>query len=383
MDQKQQIFLNIVSESKKILVVCNSAELDDQLAGSALVLALRSLGKNAFIAEAEKISRNLELDELKEADLESVGTELVISLKNNDGKINEVHYEKTDHPDQEIKIFLKSSSASLTERDIKIEKKPADFETVILAGIRQEIQLNSFKEKYFNILMKANVLSIDCLQPAQTFSNYQFFSPQCCCLAEAVLRAVFKLSPDKNQIGQTAANLILAGIMNTTENFINKKTTPETLSWAAELLKLGASPEKASEFLKHKQTEKPLLAPVQQNFNQLIQKVKSSNFLNWLTLDSEQSSKLEIEQDFLKITEFISESGQQNNSMVIAALENNNHQTIRGWLKTKSQKVSAELMNLLNGFMFNGILTFPIRAQSLAEAEKKMLKIAERVFNKQ
>ena len=68
-------------------------------------------------------------------------------------------------------------------------------------------------------------------------------------------------------------------------------------------------------------------------------------------------------------------------NLVIAMLSAGNpHPLIKGWLKSSATDIMKGLTNLLHGFMFNGVLTFPVRAENLQEAEQKLIKLAQGIF---
>lgn len=385
MEQENKELTTTIKNAKKILVISVQKTQDEMLAGAGLALGLRNFGKEAFFADTLLLPPWEEFD-WNNLSIENPGNEnVIITINNNSNKIGEIHYEKTNEPFPRLRITIRQNSEKIKDTDVVVEKAAERPDVVILLGVQNKEELSALKEKFFSTLVGAHVVSLGHVPSKEKLANKEYIIENCSCIGEAVFRFLSNFLQKENPLGQKTKDVLLASIFKKITLMQHSSISASLLSTAAELITAGASTKRIQELL-----EDPFFIEQKNNeekngrFELMLKKAKihNSNAFRWLTLNKEESSNLLPEEDFLLITQQLSNMTPfiENNIVIAQTNTGNPHPVFKGWLKSSKENVIKELSDLLNGFVFNEILTFPVRAQNTEEAERKIIRILESIF---
>jgi nanoRNase/pAp phosphatase (c-di-AMP/oligoRNAs hydrolase) len=237
MDQnaKQQI-IDRLKDANNVLVTVSANPSVDQLAACiGFTLLLNKLGKHAtavFSGEVPSTIEFLKPEDTIETDTNSL-RDFIIALDKS--KADKLRYKVED---QVVKIFITPYRTSLTEKDLEFSQGDFNVDAVIGLGVREREDLDQAIMAHGRILHDATVISIN-NQDQGNLGTINWVDLTVSSLSEMMVELTDGLGKDK--IDGQMATAFLTGIVAQTDRFSNEKTSPQTMSIAAELMQAGAN----------------------------------------------------------------------------------------------------------------------------------------------
>ncbi|OGZ32976.1 MAG: hypothetical protein A2174_03660, partial [Candidatus Portnoybacteria bacterium RBG_13_41_18] len=230
----------LINKSQNILIVLPKDHNADCLGtGLALTMLGQDLGKKIDFLAQEPIQEKL----LFLPGLENVKNEIlsvrdfIISIDTSQKPIKQLRYETKDSI---LKIYL-GTTDKIEEKDIKLEPGPFIYDAVAVIGAPDLETLSPFYEKYTDLFFEKSILNIDYHSANEYFGEVNLVEPTASSCAEIVAGFLNSFFP--NQITQTIATCLLAGIIAETQSFQKINTTPQTFNLASLLIANGAQKE--------------------------------------------------------------------------------------------------------------------------------------------
>jgi hypothetical protein len=233
-DPKLQLVERLKSATNILVTVSSSPSVDQLAACIGLTLLLNKQNKHATAIFSGQTPSTIEF--LKPAETLEKNTnslrDFIIALDK--AKANKLRYKVED---EAVKIFITPYHTSISQKDLEFTMGDFNVEVVLALGVQKQEYLDEAITKYGRILHDATVISLT-NQPGGNLGNinWEVLSASSLCEMVLLLTKSFEAGIVDNQI----ATALLTGIVAETERFSNAKTSPQTMSLAAELMAAGA-----------------------------------------------------------------------------------------------------------------------------------------------
>lgn len=237
MDQnaRQQI-IDRLKEANNVLITVSANPSVDQLAACiGITLVLNHLGKHATAVFSGDVPSTIEF--LKpEATLEKNTDSLrdfIIALDKS--KADKLRYKVED---KVVKIFITPYRTSLSERDLEFSQGDFNVDAVLAIGVHERTDLDKAIVAHGRILHDATVISIN-NKDQGNLGAINWVDLNASSLAEMMAELTKGIATEA--IDGQMATAFMTGIVAETDRFSNTKTSPQTMSLAAELMAAGAN----------------------------------------------------------------------------------------------------------------------------------------------
>lgn len=234
---KQQI-VDRIKDSSTILVTVNSNPSVDELSGAlGITLLLNKLNKHATAVFSGAVPPAIEF-----LNPEKTFENTVDSLRD---FIIALDKEKADHlrykvVDDMVKIFITPYKTTISEKDLDFSQGDYNVETVLAIGVQKEEDLDKALESHGRILHDATVASLS-LGSATSLGGLEWVDGKASSYSEMLVSLAQSLKQDKTLLDEQIATAFLTGIVAATDRFSNEKTSPDTMTLAANLMAAGAN----------------------------------------------------------------------------------------------------------------------------------------------
>lgn len=227
-----------LSKHDKIgIAVGSNPGIDEMGAALALYLCLKQAGKQVSIASPSDplvaVSSLVGVDKVKKT-LSGEGGDLVVAFPYTEGEIEKVSYTLENGY---LNIIVKASKNGLTfnEQEVKYTRSGGAPSLLFIIGTPRISDLGDLYNP--DALKDTTVVNIDNKSANQGYGDIVFVSPRHSSVCEQVATLIQFLGLDFDV--DTAQNL-LSGIVDSTNNFSDLKTTYTAFEMAATLMKAGA-----------------------------------------------------------------------------------------------------------------------------------------------
>ena len=167
---------------------------------------------------------------------------LAFNTKNN--KITNV---RTERVDEELRIFITPEKGSIDPRDFSFIPAKFKYDLVIVLGSPDKESLGNVYEENPDIFYEVPVVNIDHHTENDNFGQINIVDITASCTSEVVADLMSKIN-EKN-IDEIMAENLLTGIIDATNSFQKKNTTPKSLHVGAMLMAKGADQQKIIRYL--------------------------------------------------------------------------------------------------------------------------------------
>ncbi len=236
LDTNQQIN-QLIAKSKQILIASPAKNSDDSLCSClALFKLFEKINKPAdlitenpqknrlaFLPQSDSIKSNI--DSLQK---------LTISLDIKDNKINDFSYDITD---DKLNIFLTPQKTNLTKDDISIQQSSFKYDLIITIGSQDLESLGGLYQKNTDFFYSTPIINIDTSPSNEHFGQINLIDLSASSTTEIIFDLINSINP--KFIDEDVATHLLAGTIIKTKSFKDPRTTPRSLSLAADLIRLG------------------------------------------------------------------------------------------------------------------------------------------------
>ncbi len=232
---KQQIAERLKNANNILVTVSTDPSVDQLAATIGFTLLLNKLGKHGTAVFSGKIPNTLEFLQ-PEATLEKNTDSLrdfIIALDK--AKADKLRYKVED---KLVRIFITPYRTSLTEKDLEFSQGDFNVDVVVALGVQDQKQIDAAITAHGRILHDATVISIN-THSKSTIGTINWEEPEASSLCEMLVSLGTLLGPDL--FDSQAATAFLTGVVAETERFSNNKTSPNTMTVAAQLMSWGAN----------------------------------------------------------------------------------------------------------------------------------------------
>ena len=236
---KQQI-AKLVNKSNNILVVTPENIGGDALgSGLALVNALKKIGKNAQFVIPSDLPKKFEFLLTKNSFSYDAfqEKEFVLTIKNPKNQINNLCYEEKNGL---LYVYFKAKK-KIGEKDFQLHA--SHFFDLIFTINSQDLEnLGKVFETNSELFFETPVVNVDNSVANENFGEINLIDITSSSVSEIVMELIDFL--DGNLLDKDIATLILAGLIDSTNNFQSPKTTPRTFNNAALLINRDGDQQK-------------------------------------------------------------------------------------------------------------------------------------------
>ena len=344
----------LIDEARNIYILPSIDNQDESVSTSlALFYTLKKLQKNV----------NLIIDKFPEKfqflipslDFISEPKNFVISIPSSKAEVSQIQYEK----DKEgLKIYLTLDKGNIKKNDISFCFNISKPDLLITVGNK-----NLPLDQSFNI--ECPILNIDNQTENENFGQVNLIKNNFS-LAEIVNG--FLKSIDNDLIEKDIATCLLTGIIISSGNFQNQKTSTETFEAAAFLIKKGASHQQIINHL-YKSKSLPRVKFLSKIFRNLNFEPKKE--ISWAVLDSPNFQDL-TDSDASFITEQLNFFNLQN--LLVLWKSHASGPLSKGFFYSEKTDLSKKILENYQGTMKNNSVFFSVENSDLNFVKDKILK---------
>jgi hypothetical protein len=232
---KQQLIERLKAANNVLVTVSANPSVDQLAACIGLTLILNKQGKHATAVFSGDVPSTLEFlkpEETLEKNTDSL-RDFIISLDKS--KADKLRYKVED---KIVKIFITPYRTSLSADDLEFSQGDFNVDVVVALGVKEQQDLDNAITSHGRILHDATVATLN-TNANGGLGSINWNDTQASSLCELVVDMGREL--DKNLMDNQIATALLTGIVAETARFSNEKTTPQTMSVSAELMKAGAN----------------------------------------------------------------------------------------------------------------------------------------------
>jgi hypothetical protein len=269
MDNVRTDLAEKLKSANNVLVTVSRNPSVDQLAAClGLTLLLNKMNKHAaavFSGEVPSTIDFLKPEDTLEKTTDSL-RDFIIALDKT--KADKLRYKVEDNV---VRIFITPYKTSITEDDLEFSQGDFNVDVVVALGVAKQEDLDEAVVAHGRILHDATVASITTNQD-NGLGSINWHEPQSSSLCELVTELAENLG--KDLIDNQIATALMTGIVAETDRFSNDKTSAQTMSASATLMKAGANQQLVATQLQEPTTpDAPNTDPV----GQAVDEQKSSD----------------------------------------------------------------------------------------------------------
>lgn len=242
-------FERLLSQSNHILILLGQNPSGDAI-GSAWALSffLRKRKVEAIVAVADKdeFVKRYSFLPAPEQLIDDISGSRDFMLAFNT-KHNAIMNIRTEQDEEETRIFITPQKGSIDPRDFSFIPAKFKYDLVIVLDSPDKESLGKVYEENPDIFYEVPVVNIDHHNENDNFGQVNIVDLTASSTAE-ILAGVFS-SIDPNGVDETIAKCLLTGIIESTNSFQKKNTTPKALQLSAMLMSKGADQQEIIRYL--------------------------------------------------------------------------------------------------------------------------------------
>ncbi len=237
----QEQFFRHLDQVNKLAIIFNQNWSGDSLAAAlALKALLLKLGKQIDLAGDGAKKSNLfnflpGFNDLK-TEL-AAGSEFIINLGLAKTKIKDLKYRLGQN---QLEIVVTPDRGSFSTNDLTGRASNFPYNTVIMINCAELAEAGTIFTDWSELFYQATIINIDTQGTNDHYGQINLINGQAAGSSEIIWQ-LFKT--ETSLIDTDVATLLLAGIISATNNFTLSRLSPQTLTSASDLLKLGARRE--------------------------------------------------------------------------------------------------------------------------------------------
>ncbi len=242
-------FKNVIDSAKNVLIFTPQNAGGDSL-GSAWALYFFLKNKNiqatVVVAPGNPYLQRFSFLNKPEDIIESLAgaRDFVLAFNTKHNKITNV---RTERVEDELRIFITPEKGSIDPRDFSFIPAKFKYDLVIAVGCADKESIGKIYEENPDIFYEVPVVNIDHHTENDQFGQINLVDIKASCTCEILADAILKI--DAKGVDETIAQCLLAGLIDETNSFQKRNTTPRSLQVAAALMTKGAEQQKIIRFL--------------------------------------------------------------------------------------------------------------------------------------
>jgi nanoRNase/pAp phosphatase (c-di-AMP/oligoRNAs hydrolase) len=362
-------FKSILAKTKNALILTPSDFDEDILSASyAISLFLSQKEIQSTIILDDKYDTKSHLSFLptpkKVEDRLSQARDFILAFNTSKNKIANVRTEKGD---EELKIFITPEKGAIRPQDFSFIPAKFKYDLVIVLGSPNKESLGRVFEENPDIFYEVPVVNIDNHSDNEEFGKINIINVVSSSICEIVTQT---LEENNEKFTQEISECLLTGIIETTESFQNKKTTPKSLQISAKLMEYGANQQ---EIIRHLYKTQPL--HILKLWGRVMAKLQWNNEIKliWSLISVEDFVQSRSKP---KDARFILKKIQENYSSgkIFMLLYNETPESFKGIIKTTTKKDLEKISKNIQGKLEGNIFEFKATSADLKTLEEKITK---------
>lgn len=244
-----QQFKSIINNAKHVLIFTPENAGGDAI-GSAwatyFFLKKKNIEATVVLAAGNPYSERFSFLNKPEDIIESLAgaRDFVLAFNTKYNKITNV---KTERVEDELRIFITPEKGSIDPRDFSFIPAKFKYDVVIAVGCPDKESIGKVYEENPDIFYEVPVVNIDHHTENDQFGQINVTDIKASSTCEILAEVILKI--DEKSIDEVIAECLLAGLIDETNSFQKKNTTPKALQVAAILMTKGAEQQKIIRFL--------------------------------------------------------------------------------------------------------------------------------------
>ncbi|MBP9690823.1 hypothetical protein KBD81_01955 [Candidatus Woesebacteria bacterium] len=228
----------LLANADSVGIVVTEHQTLDKVAGAlALMLSLKSAGKNVQVASHRdpivEISNLVGIDKVKRS-FDGIAKKLVVSLPYIEGEVEKVSY-NIEGNRLNINLFAaKDKGISFTEKDVDYIRSGAAPQVIFTIGIRKMEEMGSLVSSENEV----KIIRLDTVTPQNDFGDVSFADSSFSSISEIIVGMIQEL---RLPVDVDIAQNLMDGVVAATNNFTSQKTSPAAFASAAYLLSHNAT----------------------------------------------------------------------------------------------------------------------------------------------
>ncbi len=162
-------------------------------------------------------------------------------------KFNKITNVRTERVEDELRIFITPEKGSIDPRDFSFIPAKFKYDLVIVLGSPDKEALGKVYEENPDIFYEVPVVNIDHHTENDNFGQINIVDITASSTSEIIADMIAKIN--EKQLDETMAESLLTGIIDATNSFQKKNTTPKSLHIGAMLMGKGGDQQKIIRYL--------------------------------------------------------------------------------------------------------------------------------------
>jgi nanoRNase/pAp phosphatase (c-di-AMP/oligoRNAs hydrolase) len=242
-------FKNVLDSAKNVLIFTPEKATGDGLASAWAIyffLKKKNIEATIVIASNNPYLERFAFLEKPEKIIESLAgaRDFVLAFNTKFNKITNV---KTERVEDELRIFITPEKGSIDPRDFSFIPAKFKYDLVITVACPDKEAIGKVYEENPDIFYEVPVVNIDHHTENDQFGQINLVDIKAACTCEILAQALLKI--DEKAVAENIAQCLLAGLIDETNSFQKKNTTPKALQAAALLMTKGAEQQKVIRYL--------------------------------------------------------------------------------------------------------------------------------------
>lgn len=370
LNENQQV-KQIIESSRHILIVFNNPQNIDSLAG-ALALA-NLLTKNNKMVDIVCpnfcVTKNTEFlngNKSIKSELEHL-QKLIIKVDISKAKIESLSY---DIKDNWLSIYLTPKNGLLTKEELRTAQSAYKYDLIITLDTPE---LETLGQMYLNntdLFYRTTIINIDYHAANENYGQINYLDFNATSICEILYRLIKQHW--ETQLHDSAATMLLTGMISATNSFKTNNVTPLTLQSASELIGHGADREKIIQNLYRTRSLSTLKL-----WGAALSKLKidTNKRFAWTTINEEDFRSCGAAEEDLKdiITELINNSPEIDLTLLLYEKHLNDAKRIHGILHSKKGHDTRLLLKSHNPIGLKQQTKIELENTNLIDAEKNIV----------
>lgn len=363
----QQAF-ELIKKSKKILIIVPPLANGDAIGGAlALSMGVQKLGeKEISFVSPDHVPENLVFlpGSSHTKNILETSREFVISVDLSCVRARQLRYNTKGN---RLNIYIQPEEGSFKKEDVKSSQGKFQNDLIITTSLPDLEALGKMYDNNAEFFYEVPILNIDHHSGNDNYGQVNLVDITASSSSEIIADLLETLGEEA--IDEDIATCLLAGITAATQSFQTSKTSPKTLTLAANLITRGADQKKIVYYLYKSRSMKLLklfgraLARIQQD---------KENKITWSLLSVNDFKRTDASgEDVPRVLKEIAEISADQN--IIMLLLETKKGEIKGILRVGKGIDKEKIRVLLNGSLYQDFVTFHVKENLIKEVEKEIL----------
>lgn len=282
-------------------------------------------------------------------------------------KYNNIINVRSEKNEEELKIYITPERGAIDPRDFSFAPAKYKYDLVVVLGSPDKESLGKIYTDNPDIFYEIPIANIDNHSNNENFGQVNIVELTASSVSEILAGILEKFN--NFSVDQNVAECLLAGIMNATDSFQKKNTTPRALETAAHLMELGADQQK---IVRHLYKTQPF--NIIKLWGRIMAQLKWDETLGliWAPVyleDFVQSRSASA--DIPLILDKIKENYSAGKIYLVYYNEAEN--IIAGAVKCAKSEDAQKIAGIFGGELIQDVIKFRIEGKNMIEAEQEII----------